>query len=197
MGRQRKHPTPSFLTVVADTPDDAEGRSLIVHRLAKPTGGRSVRVDRLREAMMIADRVPATPKDRWRRTRGKPGKKITPMRESNAAAMLMNVCADRGDILTIENATRIIEQARTIIDQARGISEQSRNVIEEAREIVAWVCRTSNLPSRLTKREREIVEQAKGILQQVNALRDLDRDLCRQIETLMTGAPVHYSPVGN
>lgn len=58
MARKRKFPRPRFLTTIADTASEAEVRRKELHKLGTPTGGRAYRVDRLREAMTIADQVP-------------------------------------------------------------------------------------------------------------------------------------------
>jgi hypothetical protein len=191
MGRQRLNPMPKYLTVVASTPEDAERRCAEMHRLARLTGGRPVRVDRLREAMTIADRVPPTPRDQWRKMRGEYSKEITPRREACAATVLMDVCRARGDILTTGNATRIVEQARQMLDQTRGISPQCRNIIEEARQIVDMLRRSSLPNDTLIEQECDIIKRAAAIIQGAATISDLDREYVNAVRTLRASGRVH------
>jgi hypothetical protein len=183
MARQRKHPSPRYFTTVADTAAEAEARNHELQQLAQPTGGRAVRVDRLREAMAIADQVPPIPQKDRRRTRGKSRNVHTPRRDARAAAMLRDCLAVRGDYLTEHNATRIIEQARTIVDRIRGISVGDRQVIEEARKILEQRC-------VISERDRKIVKQACGKIRQVGTTSPWDRDLVEKAQKIR-GQPVH------
>jgi hypothetical protein len=183
MGRQRINPVPRFLTVVADTAAEAGDRNQELHQLAKPTGGRPVRVDRLREAMAIADQVPPTFRTGQQRKRGITRTAHTPRRERRAVAMLRDICAERGDDLTEHNATRIMEQARAIIDEKRGLTPGDRQAIEEAREIVEHNCVVS-------PRDRLTVIRAYKCLGRAPAISPWDRELLGSARQLLAGTTV-------
>jgi hypothetical protein len=183
MGRQRINPVPRFLTVVADTAAEAEDRNQELHQLAKPTGGRPVRVDRLREAMAIADQVPPTFRTGQRMKRGITRSAHIPRRERRAVAMLRDVCAARGDHLTEHNATRIIEQARVLIDRKRGISPGHRQAIEEAREVVEHNC-------FISPRDRLTVIRAYKCLGRAPTISPWDRELLGSARRLLAGTTV-------
>jgi len=184
MGRQRKHPTPEFLTVVAGSKEEALRRLQELHRLAQPTGGRPVRIDRLREAMNLADQIPPTPEKQCRKTRGTEKRQPTPRREARAAASLRDICAERGDHLTDDNATRVMEQAREIIDRGRGISDENRRAIEDARSIIKQALRaidTRRSPN-LTEREIAIVKRAAEIIQQASEISQRDQEFLEEAQ---------------
>lgn len=127
MGRQRKIDT-RFYTAVADTPAAAERLSRKIKDLGRePRGGRPVRADRLGLATAIARCIPKGPcGPRCRHGRG--GATVVPTREEVAVGELTRFYelrknadgAPHPDMLTVDNATRIIEQARDLL---RGVGD--------------------------------------------------------------------------
>ena len=193
MGGKRKKPLPRFLTAVADNAKDAEWRAEKLHQLAQPARGRPTRPDQMQVGMLLADLFPRTPRDRWRKTRRKTGTKAdrVPKREACAVEALIGIYADRGEILTSANATRIIEQARQLIDATRGISRRDRATIEEAREIVASVARSKTTPVWITKQEGMIIRRAVAAIQSAWTHSNWDRQLLGQVRAIRGRVQVH------
>jgi len=171
MGRPRKHPPLRFPTVVTDVRapiEEARRRSEILAELAEPARGNAIRVDRLREALAIADRTSPRPPHTWRRGKGVKGSsRVVARREEHAATALIAMFADRGDVLTVANATRIIEQARELSDQAKGIMPLERKAIEEAREIVGAAHGAGLSFAMFTDRERAAADKAVQITERI------------------------------
>jgi hypothetical protein len=188
MGRQRRHERPRHFLVCAGTPEEAERRLDELLRLAKPALGAPVRIDRLREALAVADIVPPTPKDQRRKRRSKISEGIVPRREEHAATKIVDIFAARGDELTRQNATRIIEQAREIGDKARGISKDARKQIEAARDIIDDLRRTAGQP---IGQERSIIADAMAAMQSAQHLTEWDRALYAAAGKLIGRTVVH------
>lgn len=198
MGRQRRHKPPDFFTVVAGSEAEAERclaelRELgnLGMRSGERRRGNAVRVDRLREAMTIARAIPPTPRDKWRRKRGKPGKAIAARREARAAATLIDICATRGDVLTVNNATRIIEQARRILDRIHGITPEQRQEIEGARNIIDDVWRGQGQEGCLMHSEGAAVAFAVRIIRSAAGTVKHDRDFCERALIVEARGLVH------
>jgi hypothetical protein len=196
MGRQRKHPRPRSLLAVAPTQEDAEQRAIELHRLAKPVKpapGRGTRVDHVRDAMILADGVPPTPRCQWRRTRGKANKARGPVprREACAVEALVSIYAERGENLTIANATRIIEQGRRTIDGLRGIRKEDRQVIEDARELLAPSAQTNSLPVGFTDRDWATIRRARTIIEMGQPRSQWDEKLRDRILAILRVKRVH------
>jgi hypothetical protein len=135
--KQRKHAPPPFLTVVANTADEAEDRSRnFISWHSQPAAEPSGLTGSDRQWPYVT-RCPPSFQIHRRKVRGRSRKPHTPRREKRAVTTLRDIWAARDDAVTKENATRVIEQARVIIDRTRGISTGDRKVIEAAREIVA------------------------------------------------------------
>ena len=179
MGRPRKHRQPR-LFVVGKTADEAQARLTELHRLAPPRKkGRAVRLDRLREAMAIADTTPPQPPWERRRERGAAAKPIVARREQLAAERLIAIFAARGDSLGISNATRIIEQARRLLDQSRGITPNDRRVIEAAHEMLGAAYARGRKLSPLSARDVAVINSAAAIVARRLPCSAWDRDFLR------------------
>lgn len=185
MGRERKFRSSRHLTVVAGTEEEAEHRLRELHQMARPTVGRPVRIDRLREAMAIGDDIPPTPEKEWRKVRRQRREEITPRREALAAERLTAICAARGDLLTISNATRIIEQARAIVDRTRGISPEDRKNIEGARRIIDMIHRVGGSLASMLAPELAIVRRASRSIRPALGISERDRELRRQLQEII------------
>ena len=195
MGRQRKHPPPRFLTVVANTEKEAFDALMKLRQLsnlkaatdnrdsAEPARkrGRQVRVDRLRQAMSISDDIPPKPAWLWRKSRGAPGQPVTPTREARAAQRLIDICAKRDnhndeEELSIANATRIIEQARELTDRVRMITKEGRAIIEKARGTIGPKCSKGEVPLGLTQDECRDIRRAAHIVLRAPSVSAWDRE---------------------
>jgi hypothetical protein len=106
---------------------------------------------------------------------------VTPIREQSAAWALMGICAERGDKLTVDNATRIIEQGGKMLDSERGITPHDRRAIEEARTICARMSRSKTPEITITKRELRLVRSAVAIIQGAPQRRKRDQALLDQL----------------
>ena len=185
MSRKRKHPVPRFLTVVSADPDEGARRCLELHEMAGPRTGRPYRVDHLREAMSVTDDIPPTPPWLWRKGRGASGQKIIPTRERRAVQRLIDIFADRGEKLTVENATRLAEQGRVLTNQARGITPAERELIEAARNMIGPQCSKGVAPVGLTKEQWRIVRRACSIVLRAPSVNAWDREFLRYVQVAM------------
>jgi hypothetical protein len=195
MARKRKHLPPRYLFVGAHSEEEAWLRLNELRRLVKPAVGRPCRVDRLREAMAIADLVPPTPWDvrqnrlkNQRRGQPKGQNNIVPRREERAVTILRNIC---NAPLTMANSTRIIEQAREIIDKTRGISPHQRKIIEQARGIVGHVQSRPEPVVSITQRECQIIRDAVDTIKRAPAISKQDRDLIGRARSIQERVRVH------
>jgi hypothetical protein len=191
MGRQRKLPAPRSRMAVAETNVDSERRAVELYRLSQPARGRAVRVDQKRDGMILADLIPPTPQEQWRKTRGMPGRKPTPRREARASAALMGIYAQRGEHLTAANATRILEQARRFIDKTRGIGPKDRKTIEQARGIIGSFSRSKTHVVWITQRDLLTVRQAVARIQNAPTQSKGDQELIAQVRAIQRRVQVH------
>ena len=196
MGRPRKHSQPR-LFVVGKTADEALARLIELRRLAPPgKKGRAVRLDRLREAMTIADSTSPRPAWEWRRKRGGARHPAVARREQLAVARLMAICAARGDSLTSSNATRIIEQARRLLDRSKAITPKDREKIEAAREILGAAYARGRKPGAVTAVCVARINEAATIVLRRRPCSEWDRNFLRLWQRAMDDGALNADIAG-
>lgn len=193
MGRKRKSNPPRFLMTVAATEGDAERRQELLQKAARSGRGRPPRWDLLRDAMALADLIPPTPRDKWRRhkRKGVAAPEPTARREARAASTLIQIYAERGEILTVANATRAMEQGRKANDTARGISVKDRRTIEAARVQLARINHPKELPVLLNRRELAILRQAVKAIQNAPTASPWDLEFLDGLRSIEPSVKVH------
>jgi hypothetical protein len=143
--------------------------------------------------MALADALPPISRDNWRRSKRKTiaNPKPTARREARAASTLMQICAERGETLTIANATRAIEQGRRAVDAARGISAKDRKIIEEARAQLARIRRAKGRPVLISRREQAMIRQAVTVVQNAPTASKWDLELLDGLRSIAPSVKVH------
>jgi hypothetical protein len=143
--------------------------------------------------MALADIIPPTSRDKWRRIRAKTLRSAAPMprRETRAATTLIQIYQARGENLTVANATRAMEEGRKAVDAARNIGPKDRKIIEEAKAILAGMHRERHSPIIITRQEQSITRQAVKVIQNAPTASKWDLQLVDGLRSISSRVRVH------